>query len=145
MPTMVHERSVDLFVVIHPNRPPSDDEWLAYLRSWSGHDMSRMRTLVFTDGGGPNASQRKLATEALAGKESMTAVVSSSSMVRGVVTALSWFNPKIKAFSPEEAPRAFDYLRIQTPEEIARTWILVERLRAKLGEKELKSVVRAAA
>ena len=145
MPTMVHERSTDLFVVIHPNRPPADDEWMTYLRSWSGHDMSRMRTLVFTDGGGPSASQRRLATEALGGKESLTAVVSSSSMVRGVVTALSWFNPKIKSFSPDEAQRAFEYLRIVAPEDIARTWILVERLRAKLGEKGLKSVVRAAA
>jgi hypothetical protein len=145
MPTMVHDRSADLFVVIHPNRPPADNEWLAYLRSWSGHDMSRMRTLVFTDGGGPSAAQRKLATEALGGKASLTAVVSSSPMVRGVVTALSWFNPKIKAFSPDEAHHAFEYLRIATSEEIARTWILVERLRAKLGEKDLRSVVRAAA
>jgi hypothetical protein len=145
MPSMVHEVCGDLFVVIHPATPPTEDEWMDYLRSWRPLDMARMRTIVFTDGGGPNAAQRKLANEALAGKPSLTAVVSSSQVVRGMVTALSWFNPKIKAFGPEEALEAFHYLGVRTPEEIARTWSLVERVRARLGDRQVRSVVRKAA
>lgn len=145
MPSMVYEISGELFVVVHPDRPPTDDDWTAYIRSWHPLDMGRMRTLVFTDGGGPNAAQRKLANQALRGRSSLTAVVSSSPMVRGIVTALSWFNPKIKAFSPEEALEAFYYLGMRAPEEVARTWGLVDRVRARLGDERIRSVLRRAA
>jgi len=145
MPSMVHEISGDLFVVIHPATPPNDDDWMDYLRSWRPLDMTRMRTLVFTDGGGPNAAQRKLANDALGGKASLTAVVSASQLVRGMVTALSWFNPKIKAFAPEEALEAFHYLGVRTGAEVARTWLVVERVRARMGDKAIRSVIRRAA
>src|SRR5262249_27181347 len=82
----------DLFVVVHRAKPPTDEEWTDYLESWRPLDMGNMRTLVFTDGGGPNPAQRKAATEALGGKSSLTAVVSSSPLIRGIVTALGWFN-----------------------------------------------------
>jgi hypothetical protein len=138
---MVYAIRDDLFVVVHRARPPTDAEWTDYLDSWKPLDMSAMRTLVFTDGGGPNPAQRKAANAALAGKSSLTAVVSSSALVRGIVTALGWFNPKIKAFGPEDAEHAFAYLGIRTPEETTRTWLLVERLKTKLGDASLKSIV----
>jgi hypothetical protein len=149
MANMVHEIDGDLFVVVHRVTPPTDREWSDYLKSWHPLDMSRVRTLVFTDGGRPNTAQRAMANEALGGKASLTAVVSASPLVRGTVTALGWFNPKrvnpkIKAFSPEEADRAFDYLGVTTPSETARAWMLVEKLRAKLGDQTLKSIVRPA-
>jgi hypothetical protein len=141
MANMVYEVIGDLYLVVHRARPPSDEEWMDYLRSWKPHDMSRMRTLVFTDGGGPDAAQRKAANDALGGKASLTAVVSPSYVVRGVVTALSWFNPKIRAFGPDEAERAFAHVGMRSEQDIARTWARAQKLRVKLGDESLKSIV----
>jgi hypothetical protein len=66
---------------------------------------------VFTDGGAPNSSQRRIVNEILAGRPPIpAAVVSNSALARGVITALSWFNPKIKAFAPDEVIDAYHYL-----------------------------------
>ena len=141
-PSMVHEIVGDLFLVIHRARPPRDAEWAQYLASWKPLDMARMRTLVFTDGGGPNSSQRRAANAALGGKPSLTAVVSSSPLVRGIVKSLSWFNPKIEAFQPEEAERAFRYLGARTPDQVRQIWEHVGRLCMRLGDVSLRSLRR---
>ena len=49
----------------------------------------------------------------LGGKSVPVAVVTPSKMTRGVVTALSWFNDKIKAFQPAEFPQALKHLDLQ--------------------------------
>lgn len=140
MPNMVHEVVGDLFVVIHRAGPPSDAEWDAYIAPWREHDMALMRTLVFTDGGAPNTLQRKKANEILAGRQSLTAVISSSPLVRGIVTSLSWFNAKIKAFAPEHADEGFRHLGACTTEERTHLWTLAERLRVRLGDPSLQSI-----
>ena len=140
MSNMVFEVVGDLFLVVHRAAPPSDSEWSAYLATWKGIDMARSRTLVFTDGGGPSTIQRKRANDLLRGQESTTAVVTSSALVRGIVVSLSWFNPKIRAFSPEEGVAAFRYLSVHEPDAIAGLWRKAEDLRERLGDPGLRSI-----
>ena len=86
-----------LFVVVCIGNP-SGTEWCDYLDAVEQNGIERTSHLVFTDGGRPNATQRRYLEKTLAGRPVPVAVVSGSVSVRGVVTVLSWFNRKIRAF-----------------------------------------------
>jgi len=139
MPNMVFSIIGNLMILVHSAHPPTDAEWDEYLAALRARDQEKLRSLAFTDGGAPNTAQRKALNSILQGKTSTGAVVSPNAMVRGVVTALSWFNAKIKVFSPDEVERAFEYLGIPKPE-YPLVWREIRNLRAKLGDDSLKSI-----
>src|SRR5580700_8017852 len=85
-----------LMIVVHSHKAPSDREWDSYFAELVKHDPERLRSLVFTDGGALNTAQRKQVNDFLQGRSSPCAVVTGNTIVRGVVTALGWFNPKIR-------------------------------------------------
>ncbi|APR79638.1 Hypothetical protein A7982_04985 [Minicystis rosea] len=92
--------------------PPTDEEAKASLEIFKTLNFETVKVLTFTKGGAPTASQRKELNDALAGRQLTTAVVSDSPLLRGIITAFSWFNPKIKAFNSSELEQAFLYLEI---------------------------------
>ena len=136
---MVQEFFGDLMILVHTAHAPNETEWKEYIEAVRASDLDKLKTLVFTDGGAPNAAQRKSVNEVLDGKTSPGAIVSHSMLVRGVVSALSWFNPKIKAFSPENTDAAFRYLGLPD-EQAPAVWTVVHRLREKLGAPNLKCI-----
>jgi hypothetical protein len=71
-----------------------------------------LKSLSYTPGGAPTATQRRLLQDVMNGRELLAAVVTSSALVRGIVTAVSWFNRKMKVFSSHEEEDAFRYLGI---------------------------------
>ena len=76
--------------------------------------------LVVTDGGGPNAAQRKVIVEAYGPAPVPVAICSSSRAARAIVTAISWFYPQpMRSFERSDIPRALQFLGIQG--ELART------------------------
>ena len=89
-----------LFIVVYGTADPTDEEWRGYLELVEHHGVERTMQLICTDGGEPTSTQRRHLNEVLRGRTVPVAVVSGSARVRGTVTALSWFNRKIKAFSP---------------------------------------------
>jgi hypothetical protein len=97
---------------------PSDKEWYPYVQEIrravatceANNDF--LRFLVVTDGGGPNATQRSLSTENGLVKNTRTAVVTGSLFARGIATAYSWYDVRMKAFSPTDVRRAFTFLDI---------------------------------
>jgi len=101
-----------LFIVVYGAHDPTDEEWIFYLQDVERHGIDRTMQLISTDGGGPTATQRRYLNELLAGRSVPVAVMSSSSAIRGVVTALSWFNRKIRAFAPSGLRDAIAYLEI---------------------------------
>ncbi len=101
-----------LFIVAYGSQNPTDDEWNAYLTDVERHGIDRTMQLIATDGGGPTAVQRRVLNDVLAGRAVPVAVVSSSPRIRYVVTALSWFNRRIKAFPPTSLRDAIAYLEI---------------------------------
>ena len=123
-----------LVLLAHARVNPSAAEWSAYCR-----DLRRWRAeldgiLVRSDGGGPNALQRGEMTDAIEAERTTvrTAVVTVSRVARGIVTALSWINAQIKAFSPLQQDAALSYLGV-TDDERAEVLAELERLRALLG------------
>ncbi len=129
----------DIMITIHTDRPPSDSEWREYIDSLRGRDLRALRSIVCTDGGAPTSKQRKDLNDFLGGVEVNGIVVSDSFVVRGVVTALSWYNPRIKAFTPEKIEEGLDYLHI-LPEEQEAIWEAMEEMRANLSNPDVKAI-----
>jgi hypothetical protein len=117
---------------------PTDQETRASIEAFTNKDISRLRALVITDGGTPSAAQRKAFNDALNGRDFPAAVISSAMIARGAVTAMSWFNPKLRAFAPDALADAFRYLGIP-PRDDERVWAEVKRLEVELG-RSLKSI-----
>ena len=93
---------------------PSEEDARKSLEVFKSLDLDKVKILTFTKGGAPTASQRKAINDVLHGRSLTTAVVSDSSLIRGIITAFSWFNTKIKAFSGSSIEDAFRYLDIPT-------------------------------
>jgi hypothetical protein len=82
-------------VLLHREAPPTDDEWTAYLegvRKQLAGATARVHAIVATDGGGPNANQRKQLAALLPKGEGtlLTHVFTTNVVVRGIVTAFHW-------------------------------------------------------
>ncbi len=73
--------------------------------------------MAYTLGGGPNAVQRSKFIECWkqlqVDRSIKLAAVSSSAMVRGIVTAITWIlDHPIQTFSPNNMDSAFEYLGV---------------------------------
>lgn len=98
----------DLVVVVHGHSPPSDAAWASYLAATSS--WPQVPHLVVTSGGAPTSAQRRALRDAWRCRPLRVAVVSASNRINLVVTAVSWFNPDIMLFRPDEIDRAMTYL-----------------------------------
>jgi hypothetical protein len=103
-----------VLVLAHGFDDPSDDEWFAYVSEIKRQGNELLPQVVLTDGGRPNSVQRKMLTDVLAGRGMKVAVLSKSTLVRGVVTAISWFNRDIRPFEVHELHEALGYLGVSS-------------------------------
>jgi hypothetical protein len=138
MRNMMWEQQGNVFMMLHRAEDPNEDEWRDFMETFKKLEFDKVRQLVFTDGGGPNAKQRQMINDVLAGRTTLIAVVSPSTKVRAICTALSWFNKKMAAFAPEETPLALRHIGVVSTLEVEQVWRLAFRLRDKLGDKFLK-------
>lgn len=69
-----------------------------------------------TDGGAPDAAQRKRLAEVVRGWEPVAAVISESLLVRGVVTALAWLGMRVRFFSVSEVSAALSWAAVPESE-----------------------------
>ncbi len=100
-----------IIVAVHGKADPTQEEWDAFLElCGKTRTAARNGTLVVTDGGAPNAKQRGKLNELVTNMPTkpISFIVTDSSLVRGVVTALSWFNPNNRALRPSDYKTAFD-------------------------------------
>lgn len=114
MAGMLHAQFGGTMTMVHTAEKPTDVEWDAMLAHFRANRAERV--IVFTDGGGPSTLQRGRLNDALEGAVVKTAIVSSSQVIRGIATALSWFNPGIRSFLPHQAPLALSYLGLAAGE-----------------------------
>lgn len=139
MTNMAFEILVDITVVVHTKHPPNDDEWEAYLTSHAPFFDRGMgwRFAIFTDGGAPTAVQRMKMNEMVADWMRRnpdcirSAIITKSAFVRGVVTAIGWFRPIARAFSPDNLDQALAYLDVPASR-LSEIQTLVPKLKAKL-------------
>ncbi|MGH1348020.1 MAG: hypothetical protein ACRBN8_41075 [Nannocystales bacterium] len=109
-----------VIVLVHGKAPPSGPDWTKYLETAWSYDavVPDIRTLVLTDGGGPDTLQRgSLTTRVQRYGPGASAVVSGTRKVRLTVTALSWFFSNIKFFGPDELTRALGFLELEEKEQ----------------------------
>lgn len=123
----------NVVVFVHGSVAPSDPEWesvLDYYRQVP--DSSRLRALVYTDGGAPDAKQRARLVE-LSHTKARIAVLTASAFARAAGIAVSWFNPHLRLFKPSEVERALDHLEV-TPEERVELRRILAELKRELGQ-----------
>ncbi len=111
-------------VWLHTGSDPSAEEWSASCRNVSdfakisGGDFTRFRAFMVTDGGTPDALQRKeLFRDALGGYPAkmsvVTEAVATSALKRGIATALTWMNPNFRVFEPSDLALALNHIGIE--------------------------------
>lgn len=113
-----------LTIAVHHSRPPSDEEWNRWVALCAAQE-GPIRVIVESHGGAPNAKQRKTLSDALAGRDLRSAILSDSIVVRGVVTALAWLGISLRAFPLDDYAGLAEYLEIPSDE----IKVAIERLR----------------
>lgn len=102
----------DLYLYVSANnKTPSNEDFDIYLQFLKQHlkPGAKARALVYERFEGISATQRKLLRDVIV-PDSPVAVLTTSTIARGIVTALSWFNKQFKAFSPEDRLAAFRHV-----------------------------------
>jgi hypothetical protein len=110
---MLQLRSLHVALWLHSEHDPSAAEWNSgcqAFRKQCGENTASLRTLIISDGGAPNAIQRAEFFQPRFGGLHRTALISlslSNPVKRGIATAISWLNPRFRAFEPERWSEAF--------------------------------------
>jgi hypothetical protein len=103
-------------VAVHTDTSPSNAEWADFMSILK--KLGRPRVLAFTDGGGPNAAQRKVFNdhgEAL-GIKIPIAVVTESLLVRSIVMPMNMFSNQVQVFTPKHFKDALVHCGLSTLE-----------------------------
>jgi len=130
-----------LGVSVFTEKNPSDAEWSEMLDVVRKADLSKFRGISFSDGGAPNSAQRKMMNELIKGHSVPSVVITASTVVRGIVTAMSWFNPSMKAYAPDQLDDALRHLNVGESE-FGIIKLEVRKLAMKLGNKPLACLPR---
>lgn len=126
----------NMLLVVSGSNDPSDLEFANYqkfcLEKWpqtSGYCM------VVTAEGSLNAKQRDWVNKFLKSRTILpkVAIITDSTMVRGIVTALSWFNAGTKAFSPAKINDALSYLDVPIGARASKIVLEMRKLQASLA------------
>ncbi len=113
-------------IFVSATKPATDRDWTEYCNWFQkmAKPGDNLRTLVHDRAGGPNAAQRKQLNDVTAPCNMHVAVLSSSAVGRGVVTAMNWFKrDSYRAFLPTELDDAIAYLKFSgaTAAEVRKT------------------------
>jgi len=116
--SVVKAKEYDVCVWLHTAKDPPMDEWLKAMEitraaKLARGDGSRIRSLVISDGGAPNATQRGQLDDAFDNKPHKLVVVTialSNPIKRGIATAISWINPAFRAVSPAQVDIGLTHL-----------------------------------
>ena len=108
----------NVLLFLHTEHAPSAESWTELVGFLAEHgrknDLRRFRVLVLTDGGGPDNTMRGQLQEFFrtTRQSPKIAVVTTSIISRGIVAAVSWFNPNVKAFPPSHFASAIAHLEV---------------------------------
>jgi hypothetical protein len=138
--TIVKLKEHHLVLWLHTAVDPPQPDWdraVQQLREYAkskGVPSWELRNLVVSDGGAPNARQRRQLFDAAEGRPHMLAVVTTvlnNPIKRGVATALQWLNPSVRFYHPAAYAEALAYLGLEA--EKREIWAEFKHLEAQLG------------
>jgi hypothetical protein len=101
-----------VMLIVYNDKTPTTEDHRRCVEAFRTMDPAQVRSLVITDGGAPTPAQRKDFVDILQGRQYRMAVLTDSIMVRGVVTAVSWFTTGTRAFPRAALDQAFLHLDI---------------------------------
>lgn len=107
--TLAFEYSNEFLIVVHTTVVPADEDWQRMVDHVYAQTTLR-GTLVLSPGAKPNPTMRSDIRNLHEHFGTLTAVITTSTVSKGVMTALSWFNVPIKGFSPNQIDEALTYL-----------------------------------
>jgi hypothetical protein len=119
--------TLQVVISLHRHDAPTRGEWYEYMQALAiamvalKGDKRGIRGLSISDGGGPSAKQRDELNEFMrqfTGGRGTISIVTANPIVRGIIKALSWFNPQARGFAPDEMTEAIEYLGL-TPDQRA--------------------------
>ncbi|MDB4991053.1 MAG: hypothetical protein JWN04_6231 [Myxococcaceae bacterium] len=107
----------DYAVIVHDGGTPTEPDWRRWLDLYRGSLPTLRGVLVYSLGGGPDAAQRGALIDLTRGWGAAppTAIVTSSMLMRGLVTALHWFMPahlQAAIYPLAELELALEHLRV---------------------------------
>ena len=118
MKTILWSFDGTLHIIVHSEAVPTDAEWDAYLAAFPAGDLlSHYKVIVYSLGGGPNGAQRVRLVNLIRARPPRVALLTGSSVMRGIGTAVSWFIRSLKVFPLPERAAAFRYLDMSPNEE----------------------------
>ena len=141
LPTLAFSFLNGCFIYVGASAPPNDADWqqyLAFIQHWKRPGLNP--GIAVEQGGVPTTLQRKRLYDVISDMAGNVAVITNSTIGRGIVTVLSWISPGHKAFAPAKLPEALAYVGFQGRE--ARE-IEAEILRLKHGLLEVRPGVSA--
>jgi len=111
-------------LLLHTAEAPATSEWRDYVsavQALLADSTAMVRAFVATDGGSPNAIQRRLLADAvMRGTQMHTHVFATDLFIRSVVTAFSWIaKPGATAHAPWELAKVCETCSVSLPD-IAR-------------------------
>jgi hypothetical protein len=138
------------FVLLHTAAAPDVTTWHQYVEALADK-ITRARTAVHifavTDGGGPEAPQRRALAAAFAPDQfgAMTHVFTTSSVTRGIVTAFHWLaRARAVAHLPQEFPAVCARCQLSVLEVLEDLLSLQAALPAVALLSEIEQIVRGA-
>jgi hypothetical protein len=117
-----------LNVVYHGPIAPTNLEWQRYVTEAVVTSTSRSdtRVVVLSRGGSPDGHQRQTLITALRGHPHPVALLTDKVLVRAAISAMSLFNPSMKAFASMAFKEAGDFLGLTLVERERVAQLLVE-------------------
>ena len=122
-------RTVGQMILLRENgSTPVDADWDGFLDILikNRENFQNLKCLVVTDGGGPNAAQRKRLETALAGRPLRVAVVTDSPKARFIAAMITFLNRDHRGFSKQEIGEAYVHLGMSKAEQSQATEVLRE-------------------
>jgi hypothetical protein len=126
-------------VAVHTPVTPTRLEWGEFMDALRKVPLDQLRILAITDGGGPDAIERAEFLKYIGQTKVPIAVVSDAIVVRGIVTALSWFNTNIHTFAPTQFEAALRHLEVPAPR-VPELRALARTLSSRLSAKQVRAM-----
>jgi hypothetical protein len=117
---MLRVRAIGNVIVLRENvDPPADQDWDGFLDLLilNRENFDRLKILVVTDGGGPNAAQRKRLENALDGRGVHVAIVTDSAKARFITSIVRFINKRHRGFAMAEIRQAYEHLGMSWQEQ----------------------------
>ena len=131
---LVYEVLADVRLVISCQNKdfPTDSEWDSWLGAVMNleHKVTTFRLLVLTDGGHPTKAQMER-LRAKNRNNPRTSIISPSRGYRFMASALTFINPTIRCFSPEDSEKAFNHI-VLAPNDRERATRIIDSLQRRL-------------